>query len=166
MRRITIWALSTISALVLLFSYHTSTSSRSIATSIIGPLQAGNQAAGSTSASGTGSGTGSGSGTSSGSGSGSTAAQGTKVAGDVVQTRWGPVQVQITVSGKKIVAAEVLQVPWNNQVDMQINSYVVPIYNKDAVDRQSSKFDMVSGATVTWQGYTSSLQSAIDKANL
>jgi uncharacterized protein with FMN-binding domain len=49
---------------------------------------------------------------------------------------------------------------------MQINSYAVPIYNQDAVTKQSANIDLISGASVTWQGYTASLQSAIDKANL
>jgi len=166
MRRITIWALSTLSALVLLFTYHTSTSSQAATTSILGPAVAGGQgaAAAGSGQSGAGSGSGSGSGSASGSGSGS--ATGTTVAGDTVDTRWGAVQVQITVSGGKIVKAEVIQVPWNNGRDQAINSYAVPIYNQEAVDKQSAQIDAISGATVTWQGYTASLQSAIDKAHL
>ena len=38
--------------------------------------------------------------------------------------------------------------------------------NQEAVQAQSADIDMVSGATVTSEGYLSSLQSAIDKANL
>jgi uncharacterized protein with FMN-binding domain len=34
------------------------------------------------------------------------------------------------------------------------------------VQQQSANIDMVSGATVTSQGYLSSLQSAIDQAHL
>ncbi len=171
MRRITIWLLSTLSALVLLFSYHTSTSSSVAAsTSIVGPLQAGTgrAATGSGSASGaTGSGSaGAGSTGAGSSDSGSTTASGKTYTGNAVQTRWGTVQVQITVSNGKIVASQVLQVPWNNGRDQAINSYAVPVYNRDAVDKQSAKLDVISGATVTWQGYTASLQSAIDAANL
>ncbi len=167
MRRITIWLLSTLSALVLLFSYHTSTSSVAASSSIVGPLQGGSdQNAPSGAASAGGSGT-SGSGTSSSaSGSSGSSAQGRSYTGDVVQTRWGPVQVRITVSKGRIVASQVLQVPWNNGRDQQINSYVVPIYNQDAVAKQSANIDVISGATVTWQGYTGSLQSAIDSAGL
>jgi uncharacterized protein with FMN-binding domain len=83
-----------------------------------------------------------------------------------VQTRWGPVQVQITVDNGKITAADVLQVPLDNPRDQMINSYAVPVLNSEAVQGQSASIDMVSGATVTSQGYLQSLQSAIDKAHL
>jgi uncharacterized protein with FMN-binding domain len=83
-----------------------------------------------------------------------------------VQTRWGPVQVQITVDNGKITAADVLQVPSGNPRDQMINSYAVPVLNSEAVQAQSANIDMVSGATVTSEGYLQSLQSAIDKANL
>lgn len=81
-------------------------------------------------------------------------------------TRWGLVQVQITVADGKITKSEVLQVPWDNHEDQQINSYAVPILNDEAVAAQSADIDMVSGATVTSNGYVQSLQSAIDQANL
>jgi uncharacterized protein with FMN-binding domain len=81
-------------------------------------------------------------------------------------TRYGNVQVQITVTSGKITAAEVLQVPWNDRHDQMINSAAVPVYNQEAVSAQSAQIDVVSGATYTWDGYTQSLQSAIDQANL
>ena len=34
------------------------------------------------------------------------------------------------------------------------------------VEAQSADIDVVSGATVTWEGYTESLQAAIDQAHL
>jgi len=158
MRRITTWLLSTISALVLLFSYHTSTSS-STATSIV--------------ASGAGTDTGSTSGAvpqtgsgSSGSSSGSSSSAAKTYSGDAVSTRFGDVQVEITVKHGKITDATVTQVPWSNGRDQEINSYAVPILNQEAVAQQSAAIDMVSGATYTSQGYLGSLQSAIDQANL
>jgi len=155
MRRITTWLLSTISALVLLFSYHTSTSSGA-ATSIV--AQSGADTSGTSAGS-----TGSGSGSSSGSGT----APGTKTyTGDSVSTRYGDVQVQITVTNGKITDSTVTQVPWSNGRDQEINSYAVPILNQEAVARQNANIDMVSGATYTSQGYLGSLQSAIDQANL
>ncbi|GAB2758411.1 hypothetical protein GCM10027039_17640 [Terrabacter koreensis] len=81
-------------------------------------------------------------------------------------TRFGNVQVKITVAGGKITAAEVLQVPWEDRHDQMINSRAVPVYNEETVQAQSAAIDVVSGATVTWEGYTQSLQSAIDRANI
>ena len=79
-----------------------------------------------------GSGSSSDSGSSSGSGSGSSS--GKTYTGDAVSTRYGDVQVKITVANGKVTAAEVTPVPWNNPRDQQINSYAVPILNSEAVD--------------------------------
>ncbi|GAA1969954.1 hypothetical protein GCM10009817_07380 [Terrabacter lapilli] len=81
-------------------------------------------------------------------------------------TRYGNVQVQITVKDGNITAADVLQVPMSDRHDEMINSMAVPVYNQEAVSAQSAQIDVVSGATYTWQGYTQSLQSAIDQAHL
>ncbi len=181
MRRITLWLLSTVSALVLLFSYHTSTSSAT-STSIVaqsgtdsGSTGTGSTGSGSTSG---GSGSSSDSGSSSGesgsssgssgssSGSGSSSSAAKTYTGDAVSTRFGDVQVEITVKDGKITKSAVLQVPWSNGRDQEINSYAVPILNSETVDAQSATIDMVSGATYTSDGYIGSLQSAIDQANL
>ena len=166
MRRITLWALSTLTTLVLLFSYHTSTNQGAAvasATSAQAPAVAGSGSSSSDSSSSS-----SGSGTSgSTSGTSGTSTSGTKTyTGDSVQTRWGPVQVQITVTDGKITAADAVVYPTENHRDVEINSYAVPALNDEAVQAQSASIDMVSGATVTSEGYLSSLQSAIDKANL
>ena len=174
MRRITTWLLSTISALVLLFSYHTSTSPGA-ATSIVasgtgtdtgstsGATPQTGSGSGDSASSGSGSGASSDSGSSGGSGSSSAAKT---YSGDAVSTRFGNVQVEITVENGRITDSTVLQVPWNDHKDQEINSHAVPILNQEAVDQQSADIDMVSGATYTSQGYIQSLQSAIDQANL
>jgi uncharacterized protein with FMN-binding domain len=86
--------------------------------------------------------------------------------GSVAQTRWGPVQVRITVSGGKVVGVTALQVPSGNGRDAEINSYAVPVLNREAVSAGSAANDTVSGATVTSDGYITSLQAAIDAAGL
>jgi uncharacterized protein with FMN-binding domain len=179
MRRIVLWAMSTLTVLVLLFSYSTSRSSSAVVaaetrqvttssktsdstTSASDDTSGADTSDSSTASSGT-----RGSSSSSGSsGSSGTAAAATTYAGDAVMTRYGNVQVQITVEDGKITAAEVLQVPWNDRHDQMINSAAVPVYNEETVTAQSAQIDVVSGATYTWDGYTQSLQSAIDQANL
>lgn len=190
MRRIVTWILSTVTVLVLLFSYHTSTSSATApaeqvaaggATSGRAPVAAapgpgtsngsGSAAAaapddnGSVAVQGSGSGS-AGSGSAASGSAGSARTGGSTVAGDAVDTRFGPVQVQITVAGGKITASDVLQVPMRDRRDQMINSHAVPILNQEAVSAQSAKIDTVSGATYTSDGYAQSLQSAIDKAHL
>jgi uncharacterized protein with FMN-binding domain len=90
----------------------------------------------------------------------------TTVTGDVVNTRWGPVQVEITVSGGRIVAARAVQQPSGNARDVEINGYALPTLSQEAVQAQSAHIDSVSGATVTSEGYIGSLQSALDSAHL
>ena len=86
--------------------------------------------------------------------------------GAVISTEWGPVQVEITVSGGTITAVRALQTPDHTRESRQINDYVKPIYSQAALQAQSANFWGVSGATVTWWGYTNSLQSALDQAGL
>ena len=173
MRRIVTWAMSTLTVLVLLFSYHTSRSS-TVATSETRPVTTSQSAPSTTTDSASGSSGGTDGTDDSAAGdtdtsasSGASASTASKTyTGDAVDTRYGPVQVQITVASGKITAVDVLQVPMSDRHDQMINSQAVPIYNDETVQAQSADIDVVSGATYTWEGYTQSLQSAIDQANL
>lgn len=136
MRRIALWALATVTILVLLFSYHTSTSSTTVAS--VASARAG------------------------------AAGEGTETAtyaGEPVATRYGTVQVQVTVADGRVILATALQVPNRNPRDLEINNRAVPILNREVLDSQSADIDMVSGATVTSVGYIQSLQSALDQAH-
>lgn len=155
MKRITFWLLSTLSVVVLLFGYDASnaTTTAGAPTSIV---------SGSTGTSGTSSGSSS----SSSSGSPGKSSSTKTVTGSVASTQWGPVQVELTVSGGKITKVSVLQYPSGNPKDEEINDYALPILVQETTDQQSAGIDMVSGATVTSTGYIQSLQSAIDQAGL
>ncbi|MFE3107468.1 FMN-binding protein [Kitasatospora indigofera] len=86
------------------------------------------------------------------------------VTGSAANTRFGPVQVKVTLDGTKITKVEAVEYPTHDRRDQEINSYAVPLLNQEALDAQSADIDVVSGATFTSQGYTSSLQSALDQA--
>jgi len=171
MRRIALFVLSTLSTMVLLFGYSTS-SSGPLATSAPTSIQSGpitsssgstsESASGSTSSGSTSSGSSSSGGTASGSGSPGS----TDVTGSVADTQWGPVQVRLTLTGGTISKVTVLQYPSGNGKDQEINDYALPILTQETVDAQSAQIDMVSGATVTSNGYLESLQSALDQARL
>ncbi|MFD1539747.1 FMN-binding protein [Nonomuraea guangzhouensis] len=88
------------------------------------------------------------------------------VDGDAVDTRWGPVQVQISVTSGKISSVQVLQAPDENRRDVEINNTALPILQDETISAQSAQIDSVSGATYTSDGYIQSLQSAIDRAGL
>jgi uncharacterized protein with FMN-binding domain len=86
------------------------------------------------------------------------------VTGAAVDTRYGPVQLQVTLSNGKITKIDVLQAPFERPRDVEINNYALPILTQEALAAQSATIDMVSGATYTSQGYIGSLQSALDGA--
>jgi len=88
------------------------------------------------------------------------------VAGSVTGTRWGDVQVTITVTDGRITAVDVPVYPTENGKDRQINASALPILVQETLSAQSADIDMVSGATVTSEGYVESLQSALDEAGL
>ena len=157
MRRIVFAILSTITTLVLLFSYHTSTNVA--ASSTVAQLPA-------TPAAPVSPGSGSQPRSSTKNGSSAVTSSPANYTGAAADTRWGPVQVRITVQGGKISASQAVQYPQGTNHDAQINGYALPILNQEAVQHQSASIDTVSGATVTSGGYLQSLQSAIDQAHL
>jgi len=81
-----------------------------------------------------------------------------------VNTRYGPVQVQITVAGGLITDVQAVDYPDGNGRDRQINARAIPILVSETLDAQSAEIDFVSGATYTSDGYQQSLQSALDEA--
>jgi uncharacterized protein with FMN-binding domain len=170
MRRIVLWFASTVSVLVLLFGYHTSTSGVTGAASQTAIVSGAAKSNAGTSSGSGGSSASAGSRGSGGSGSRSTAKAATRatktVTGAVASTLWGPVQVQLTISGKTITKVAVVQYPNGNPRDAEINSQALPILMQETTSAQSANIDMVSGATVTSTGYLQSLQSALDQAGL
>jgi uncharacterized protein with FMN-binding domain len=83
-----------------------------------------------------------------------------------VDTRYGAVQVQLVISGNKIIDVITLQVPDRERRDIEINDQAVPILRQEVLTVQSAKIDVVSGASYTSSGYAWSVQSALDKAGL
>ena len=151
-RRIALWGLTSISTLVLLFSYRTSTSSAL-------PTASGTPSTGTTGTTGT-------------TASPSTATKSTTstytgtVTGTAADTRWGPVQVKVTLANGRITAVDVVEEPDSNGRDQEINADAVPQLVQETLTAQSAQIDMVSGATYTSDGYVQSLQSALDQAGV
>jgi uncharacterized protein with FMN-binding domain len=97
-------------------------------------------------------------------GSGGTALKNGTVTGQAVPTRFGTVQVQVTISAGKITDITALQLPSDRQRSAEISSIVEPMLKSEALAAQSAQIDLVSGATYTSDGYAQSLQSALDQA--
>lgn len=142
MRRIAIAIAATASALVLLFSYRTSTGTVPLAASRSPGGQPADTAA-----------------------PGSTAEGDGTFTGEAADTRYGPVQVRITISGGRVTEAQAVEYPQESGRDVRINSAAVPRLNQETLQAQSAQIDTVSGATYTSEGYQQSLQSALDAAH-
>lgn len=175
MKKIVLWFATTFSIVVLLFGYRTSTNSTtaSAATSAVSPhtgtatTPAGIAASSTAAPSSSGNAVTAPTSTSAGSTANPAAAASTTTyTGDVASTRWGDVQVSITVTDGKITAVDVPVYPTENGKDRQINARALPTLVQETISNQGADIDMVSGATVTSDGYLESLQSALDQAGL
>jgi uncharacterized protein with FMN-binding domain len=84
--------------------------------------------------------------------------------GDSEQTRFGSVQVSVTIAGGKITEVTALHLTDAEQRSVQISNEAAPILRSEVLAAQSASVASVSGATYTTDGYLTSLQSALDKA--
>jgi uncharacterized protein with FMN-binding domain len=85
-----------------------------------------------------------------------------KIDGDIVGTRYGPVQVRVTLRGKRIVDVVALKDPDDLERSRQIDADALPKLRAAVLSAQSAHIDGVSGATYTSQAYEQSVQSALD----
>jgi uncharacterized protein with FMN-binding domain len=84
--------------------------------------------------------------------------------GSVANTRYGPVQVKITVENGKIVDAQAVQAPSGS--NDRYTQKAVPRLREQTIAAQSANVQGVSGASFTSYGWYQSLASAISKAGL
>jgi len=87
------------------------------------------------------------------------------VTGMVANTPYGPMQVQLTLSGTKLTKVTVLQRTNDGALSAQIDGAAIPALTRETLAAQSAHIDAVSGATYTSSGYVQSLQSALDRAS-
>jgi len=86
------------------------------------------------------------------------------VDGSAVSTRYGDVQVEVTIAGGKITDVQALTYPNGKPRDEEINARALPQLQAQVLAAQSANIAGVSGATFTTQGYITSLQAALDAA--
>lgn len=94
----------------------------------------------------------------------STGAQDGTFVGSVESTRFGNMQVQVTIAGGAITDVVALQVTDNDRRSLEISNRAVPVLRSEVLAAQSAAVATVGGATYTSDGYLSSLQSALDSA--
>jgi uncharacterized protein with FMN-binding domain len=84
--------------------------------------------------------------------------------GRLVDTKYGPVQVQVQLSGGTIADVAVVVYPDGDRKSRSINAQALPQLRTEVLAAQQASVDTVSGATYTSTAYEQSLQSAIDAA--
>lgn len=85
--------------------------------------------------------------------------------GAAATTRWGDVQVRVTVSGGVIADATALSLPDVDGHSRQLAARAEPVLRSSVIGAATvDGIDMVSGATYTSRAYEQSLQSALDQA--
>ena len=88
-------------------------------------------------------------------------------AGNTSNTRWGPVQVEITVTNGVITAAKALQFPSGDQRSLSISQQAIPYLVQQTLGVVSAAdVQGVSRASYTSDGWRGSLQSALKKAGI
>ncbi len=88
------------------------------------------------------------------------------VTGPTVSTRWGDVQVSVTVDGSQLTDVTALQLPDGDGRSSSISARVEPTLRSQALAAQGANIDGVSGATYTSVAYARSLQAALDSAGI
>jgi len=88
------------------------------------------------------------------------------VTGPVIDTRYGPVQVEVLLAGNRINDVRVLQYPNEARRSQEINAQALPLLHEEALSAQSANIDTISGATYTTFGYEQSLQAALEQAGI
>lgn len=84
--------------------------------------------------------------------------------GQTVNAYYGYVQVQVAVSGGKIINVKFLQYPNTHPTSVYINQQAMPYLVQEAVQAQNANVNVISGATFTSEGFVQSLASALTKA--
>ncbi len=144
MRRTILAVAATVAGLVALLSFKTQSSERTVAT----PQPSGAQPSGAQP---------------SGAQPAATLPPGERaITGNVANTAYGPVQVQVVVATTRIVKVNILEQPSSTEHDLQIGQFAFPKLIGETLSAQSARIDSVSGATYTSGGYIKSLQSALD----
>ena len=79
------------------------------------------------------------------------------VVGPIERNRWGDVQVQVTFSASHIADVQAIRLPGDNSHSAALSREAAPRLRQEVLQAQSADVDVVSGATLTSEGYMASL---------
>jgi uncharacterized protein with FMN-binding domain len=118
--------------------------------------------------------TGSSSGSASGSGSSSSQRGSTSTTGQFkngsytgaeADAQWGYIQVKITIQNGKLTNVQFLEYPNHRDRSVEINNYAMPQLTSEAIQAQSARVDVISGATDTSEAFMQSVGDALSQAS-
>jgi len=84
--------------------------------------------------------------------------------GPQVDVFYGIVEVQVNVKNGQIANVNFLQYPSDRRTSRQINSIAMPYLQQEALQAQSARVNIISGATLTSEGFMMSLDAALKSA--
>jgi len=84
--------------------------------------------------------------------------------GQVIDTRYGTVQVRVVITGDVITEVSALTLTDSSDTSVAISARAAPILREEVLAAQSAAVTNVSGATYTSEAYLTSVQSALDAA--
>ncbi len=84
--------------------------------------------------------------------------------GPEIDIRWGYVKVQTIIQGGQITNVQVVEYPTERRTSARINSIAVPDLQQEAIQAQSANVYIITGATLTSEGFQMSLQAALSQA--
>lgn len=85
--------------------------------------------------------------------------------GQDILTKFGDVQVKVTISGGRITDVQPVQLPFDRQRSAEISQFAVPRLHDEVLQAQTAQIDVLSGATYTSDAYAQSVQAALDQAH-
>jgi len=84
--------------------------------------------------------------------------------GPRVDVYYGIVEVQVNVQNGKIANVNFLQYPNDRRTSQRINNIAMPYLQQEALQAQSARVNIISGATLTSEGFMMSLDAALKSA--
>jgi uncharacterized protein with FMN-binding domain len=84
--------------------------------------------------------------------------------GPQVDVFYGIVEVQVDVQNGKIANVNFLKYPSDRRTSQRINSIAMPYLQQEALQAQSAHINIISGATLTSEGFMMSLDAALKTA--
>ncbi|MBX0330875.1 FMN-binding protein [Oscillochloris sp. ZM17-4] len=84
--------------------------------------------------------------------------------GPVVDAYFGNVQVKATIQNGQLADVSFLDFPNHRRTSVRINNYAMPYLTSEAIQVQSARVNVISGATLTSEAFAESLQAALSQA--